>query len=150
MRELIKKLGLYTVCLCFALTGCVTNQGGIGSGTGASAGTNVGPQLSSLFGKSGIAVVDPAKPKLDVIIPVFDPGLSKEAERYKDEGVWPELRRAESNRFALKLKEAMEKTGAFGAVRVTPDQNATGDLYVLGKIMAVSYTHLTLPTNREV
>jgi hypothetical protein len=66
---------------------------------------------------------------------VFDPGLSEEAEDYKEEGVWPELRRAESNRFAVKLKEAMEKTGAFGAVRVTPDQNATGDLYVLGKIV---------------
>ncbi len=135
MRMLMKKLGVYTVCFCFALTGCVTNQGGTGNGTGASAGTNVGPQLSSLFGKSGTAVVDPAKPKLDVVIPVFDPGLSEEAEDYKEEGVWPELRRAESNRFAVKLKEAMEKTGAFGAVRVTPDQNATGDLYVLGKIV---------------
>ena len=45
------------------------------------------------------------------------------------------MRRAESVRFAIKLKEALEDTEAFGAVRVTPDQNATGDLYVLGKIV---------------
>ncbi|MDE0780690.1 MAG: hypothetical protein OSB67_08045 [Alphaproteobacteria bacterium] len=91
--------------------------------------------MSSLFDKSGTALVDPAKPKLDVIIPVFDPGLSEKGEDYKEDGVWPELRRAEAVRFAVKLKEALEDTGAFGAVRVTPDQNATGDLYVLGKIV---------------
>lgn len=130
MRLMLKKIGVYAVCSCFVLTGCVTNQG-----TGTGTGTAVGPQLSSLFDKTGEAVVDPAKPKLDVIVPVFDPGLSKSAEEYKEEGVWPELRRAEANRFALKLKEALEDTGAFGAVRVTPDQTATGDLYVLGKII---------------
>jgi hypothetical protein len=135
MRMLIKKMSVYTICFCFMLTGCVTNQGGTGSVDVASAGANVGPQLSSLFGKSGTAVVDPAKPKLDVIIPVFDPGLSEKAENYNEDSVWPELRRAESVRFAIKLKEALEDTEAFGAVRVTPDQNATGDLYVLGKIV---------------
>jgi len=134
MRMLMKKMGVYTLCFCFALTGCVTNQGGAGSAGGGS-GPGVGPQLSSLFGKTGEAVIDPAKPKLDIIVPVFDPGLSKAAEDYKEDGVWPELRRAEANRFALKLKQALEDTGAFGAVRVTPDQTATGDLYVLGKIV---------------
>lgn len=134
MRLLMKKIGVYAVCFSFVLTGCVTNQGGTGT-TGGVSGPSVGPQLSSLFDKTGDAVVDPAKPKLDIIVPVFDPGLSKTAEEYKEEGVWPELRRAEANRFAVKLKEALENTGAFGAVRVTPDQTATGDLYVLGKIV---------------
>jgi len=132
MSLMLKKIGVYAVCFCFVLTGCVTNQG---TGAGTASGPNVGPQLSSLFDKTGEAVVDPAKPKLDVIVPVFDPGLSKSAEEYKEEGVWPELRRAQANRFALKLKVALEDTGAFGAVRVTPDQTATGDLYVLGKIL---------------
>lgn len=134
MRMLMKKLGVYSLCFCFVLTGCVTNQGGTGSAGGAS-GPGVGPQLSSLFDKTGEAVVDPAKPKLDVIVPVFDPGLSEAAEDYREDGVWPELRRAEANRFAVKLKQALEDTGAFGAVRVTPDQTATGDLYVKGKII---------------
>ena len=133
MRLLMKKMGVYAICFCFVLTGCVTNQGG--AGTGSAGGPSVGPQLSSIFDKTGEAVVDPAKPKLDIIVPVFDPGLSKTAEEYKEEGVWPELRRAEANRFAVKLKEALEDTGAFGAVRVVPDQTATGDLYVLGKIL---------------
>ena len=73
--------------------------------------------------------------RLDVIVATFDPGLSKKAEAGEEEGIWPELRRAEANRFAWKLKEAMEDTRAFGAVRVMPDATATGELYVLGKIL---------------
>lgn len=136
MKKLFRKMGVYAVCACFTLTACVTNGnvGSGGAGTGTS-GPNVGPQLSSLFDPKGPAVVDPAKPRLDVIVPVFDPGLSDAGRNYEEEGIWPELRRAEANRFALKLKEALEKTGAFGAVRVTPDRNATGDLYVLGTIV---------------
>lgn len=73
--------------------------------------------------------------KLDVIIPVFDPGLSDLAVNYEEEGIWPELRRAEANRFAFKLKQALDETQRFGAVRVTPDKTASGDLYILGEIL---------------
>jgi hypothetical protein len=76
----------------------------------------------------------PMGPKLEVVIPVFDPGLSDNAENYEEEGIWPELRRAEANRFAYKLKQALDNSNAFSAVRVTPDETASGDLYVLGKI----------------
>ncbi|MBO6783637.1 MAG: hypothetical protein JJ899_10270 [Alphaproteobacteria bacterium] len=134
MKLFFRKTTVYAACFCLVLTGCVTNQGG--SGTGAAGGPGVGPQTSSLFGRTAQkVVVDETKPKLDIIVPVFDPGLTKTAEEYKEEGVWPELRRAEANRFAVKMKEALEATGAFGAVRVTPDRTATGDLYVLGKIL---------------
>ena len=54
-------------------------------------------------------------------------GLSDKAKNYEEEGIWPELRRAEANRFAYKLKLALEKTRVFGAVRVTPNQRASGD-----------------------
>ncbi|TQV78005.1 hypothetical protein FKG95_20710 [Denitrobaculum tricleocarpae] len=111
----------------FLLPGCES--------TGNKSGIAVGPQVSSLFDSDEKAVVDPSKPRLDVVIPVFDPGLSDDAENYAEEGVWPELRRAEANRFAYKMKEALEDTGAFGAVRVVPDGTATGDLYVLGQIV---------------
>jgi len=95
----------------------------------------VGPQPSSSY--TG-GVKDPsaiATPKPDVIIPVFDPGLPDPSKNV-DKDIWLELRRAEANRFAYKLKEQLEKTGRFGAVRVTPDQTATGDLYILGRIEA--------------
>lgn len=70
-------------------------------------------------------------PKLDVIIPVFDPNIPTKDKS----GVWPEVRRAEANRFALMMKQALERSNAFGAVRVTPDDSGFGDLYVHGKII---------------
>tara|TARA_B100000686_G_scaffold353967_1_gene461897 strand:+ start:1519 stop:2763 length:1245 start_codon:yes stop_codon:yes gene_type:complete len=109
----------------FLYTGCATNN------TKQSAG--VGPSLSSSYLNQNKHSTVQALPKLDVIIPVFDPGLPEDGD-YEDENIWPEIRRAESNRFAYKLKEKLDETGQFGAVRVTPDSTATGDLYILGQI----------------
>jgi hypothetical protein len=135
----LRKITTHVVCLTFVLSGCVTT-------TGSRSSMDIGPQLSSLLGQEVEPTIDPNKPKLDIVIPIFDPGLFDPSDVVIDkstgqpkpqsveEGVWPELRRAEANRFAYKLKLALEKTGAFGAVRVTPDQTATGDLYLLGMI----------------
>lgn len=146
----LKKQFVYTLSCAMVLSGCVTNTGGTNEGN---VGSIVGPQLSSLFDPKRDAIIDEEKHKLDVIIPVFDPGLPNnnttssqasastdpfapdEPEGSPSEQVWPELRQAEANRFAYQLKKAMDATGAFGAVRVTPDKTATGDLYVLGKIL---------------
>ena len=128
---LVKKLklcGVYFLCVLFAVSGC---QSGPGSGLGV----DVGPELSSFFESEREAKIDKTKKRLDVVIPVFDPGLSESAKNYEDDGVWPELRRAESNRFAYQLKVAMDNLDAFGAVRVTPDATATADLYALGEIL---------------
>lgn len=133
--KLGRRITAILVCCSLVLAGCVTPQGGSGG-----SGVSVGPQLSSIFnkatrlGKEQKDPRDPSRPKLDVIIPVFDPGLPEDEEDYDAEGLWPELRRAESVRFAYKMKLALEETGAFGAVRVTPDKTATGDLYLMGKI----------------
>ncbi|HIF51496.1 MAG TPA: hypothetical protein EYQ42_08240 [Thiotrichaceae bacterium] len=93
-----------------------------------------GPELSSTYEAKAVEIAYQGT-KLDVIIPVFDPGLTGNEKSYKEEGIWPELRRAEANRFAYKLKQALDNTNVFGAVRVTPDKTASGDLYVLGKII---------------
>ncbi len=118
--ELVKKLVVHLVCVALALSGCAANPG-------LRSGQNVGSPSSTLANVP--TPVD--KPRLDIIIPVFDPGL---VQGTVVDGVWPELRRAEANRFAHKLKLALEESGVFGAVRVTPDATATGDLYVMGKI----------------
>lgn len=91
----------------------------------------VGPTSSSKQNVKRQLKIDDVGIKLDIIVPVMDPGIP---EDYDKKGIWPELRRAEANRFSIALKAALENTGKFGAVRVTPDQSATGDLYVIGKI----------------
>ncbi len=133
MREIMfpKKTAISligTICILHALllSGCAINN--------RRPSTAVGPSLSSSYAKPEKIDSVEALPKLDVIIPVFDPGLP-EGEDYEDENIWPELRRAEANRFAYKLKGKLETTERFGSIRVTPDKTATGDLYILGRII---------------
>lgn len=75
-----------------------------------------------------------ALPRLDIAIPIFDPNIPADSEEWVKQNIWPELRRAEANYFATKLKKALEATNQFGAVRVTPTSEATADYYVLGRI----------------
>ncbi|MDC0947768.1 hypothetical protein OAS86_00265 [Gammaproteobacteria bacterium] len=77
---------------------------------------------------------------LDFVIPVFDPGLPTtgdgniDYQKVKDEGIWPQLRRAEARRFAVETKRAIENLGTFGAVSVVPTATASGDVYLLGRV----------------
>jgi hypothetical protein len=109
---LLKKTITVFVIFAFFLSGCATHNRTT---------STVGPQPSSSY--STMANNPPATPAplLEVIIPVFDPGLPEDMSEEDAREVWPELRRAEANRFALKMKDALEATGKFGAVRVRPE-----------------------------
>ena len=110
------------------LAGCA----GMGTMTG---GTPAGPAVGPGIDPPASAAADPySGVRLDVIVPVFDPGLPEDPDDYEKEGVWPELRRAEANRFAVALKKALQATGTLGDVRISPDAGASGDLYVIGAI----------------
>mgnify|MGYP001820646691 FL=1 len=69
---------------------------------------------------------------LDVGIPVFDPGLEDYDE---DERVYPEVRKAEARYMPNLLSQAMQDSGAWGAVRVVPDSTQITDLLVQGEIL---------------
>ena len=106
------------------LAGCVT--------MGTTSGPSVGPgSTAPAAGETDVAYEGV---RLDVIVPIFDPGLPEDPDDYENEDVWPELRRAEANRFAVALRQALQDTQVFGDVRVSPDSEATGDLYVMGRI----------------
>jgi len=141
MMLLKKSVSIVVACTIF-LSGCATGSAGLSQ-------PKVGPQLSSAYEKTVVQEETPSiqKPKLDIIVPVFDPGLPDDPEDYKDAGIWPELRRAEASRFAYQMKLALEETGAFGAVRVMPDSSATGDLYVVGKINESSGENVDIDIN---
>jgi len=116
---------IYLIILTHVLTGCAT--------TSSSGNLKTGPQLASAQEQN--KEIPYQGVKLDVIIPVFSPGLSDSAAEYEEEGIWPELRRAEANRFAYKLKTALDESGKFGAVRVAPNSTASGDLFAVGEII---------------
>lgn len=73
---------------------------------------------------------------LDVGIEIFDPGLPPGDEyALEDEGVYPDIRRAEARFFAVQLMETLQSTGLWGAVRVVPPGTDTVDLRVMGRIV---------------
>jgi hypothetical protein len=69
---------------------------------------------------------------LDVAVVVFDPGLEDYDE---DDQVYPEVRKAEARFMPMQLSQAMQDSGAWGAVRVVPNDSQVTDLMVHGKIL---------------
>lgn len=69
---------------------------------------------------------------LDVGVAIFDPGIEDLEE---DELVYPEVRRAESRFIPNELTKVLQESGAWGAVRVVPDDDQFTDLLVEGKII---------------
>lgn len=83
-----------------------------------------------------VANPDQAVPEellLDVNVAVFDPGLEDYEEA--DRQVFPEVRRAESRYMPGRLAEALQESGAWGAVRVVPDASQVSELLVTGTIL---------------
>jgi len=69
---------------------------------------------------------------LDVGVSIFDPGLDVEGN---EDFLYPEVRRAEARYMPYLLAEAVQSSGAWGAVRVVPNENQAVDLLVSGTIL---------------
>lgn len=72
---------------------------------------------------------------LDIGILPLDPGIPKSEEEVQEELIIPDVRRAESQYIAYHLKDTLELTGNWGAVRVTPQRSQTVDIDISGKIL---------------
>lgn len=74
----------------------------------------------------------PSEALLDVGIQPLDDGLHLTDE---DDTVFPEVRYAESIYFSNQLAKTMEKSGAWGAIRVVPNTDIVMDVYITGTIL---------------
>jgi hypothetical protein len=123
----------------------------VGPSVGPPIGTSAAPKIYEDRNKEQYAYN--SNTYLDVVIPVFSTGLPTDDRGgidYKtvgEEGLWPELRRAEANRFAVETKRAVEKLGTFGSVSVVPTATASGDVYVLGTIKESDSETIKLSVN---
>lgn len=75
---------------------------------------------------------------LDVTIEVFDPGLLDESvpvTKAEKQGVFPEVRRAEARFIPYQLKQTLQSTGNWGAVRVMPEGSSSAEVTVTGGII---------------
>ncbi|MCP4367707.1 MAG: PEGA domain-containing protein [Deltaproteobacteria bacterium] len=76
----------------------------------------------------------PESELLDVRIQIFDPGelpSSKNASR----GLSEEIRKAESHYMAIQLRNALQQSGHWGAVRVVPAGTSGDEVLVTGRIL---------------
>ena len=78
----------------------------------------------------------PPEDLLDVGIAIFVPGLPEDNEHAsEEEGVYPDVRKSESRFLPFHLKNTLESTGHWGAVRVVPPGIETVDVTVSGIIL---------------
>jgi len=73
---------------------------------------------------------------LDVGVMVFEPNVPDDYDKQIKENISPEVRRAEGNYIAYTLKNMLQSTGNWGAVRVIPRATNAVDVMVGGKILA--------------
>jgi len=72
---------------------------------------------------------------LDIGIIEFAPGIPESEGEIEKALIVPEVRRAESRFIAYHLRNTLEQTGNWGAVRVTPERSKAVDLTVWGEIL---------------
>src|SRR5690242_11131631 len=106
-----------------ALIGCVTSE------------TRPVPKVEA----KQATVHIPEAELLDVGIRVFDPGIPKNLEGNDDElakkRIYPDLRKAEARYLPTLLRETLESTSQWGAVRVIPATAEFVDVIVTGQIV---------------
>jgi hypothetical protein len=71
---------------------------------------------------------------LDVGIITFNPG-TEGVEIDEEEGIFPDIRKSEARYIPVHLKNTMQRTGYWGAVRVIPSRTEATDVMVTGKIL---------------
>lgn len=79
---------------------------------------------------------------LDVGVIPFDPGIENLSS--KDVTTLPEIRKAESMFLANQIAETLQRSGAWGAVRMVPGRQTVTDVYLEGDIVSSDGEELAL------
>ena len=118
-----KLLAATVVAASLALVGCVTSE------------TKPVPKIVA----KQSAVHIPEAELLDVGIRVFDPGIPKniegDDEALAKKRIYPDLRKAEARYMPTLLRETLESTAQWGAVRVIPSTAEFVDVIVTGQVI---------------
>lgn len=122
----VLRLTLTTVLILVSSTACTTTQ---------VVTSNSKPAVQS-------STLIPQDELLDIGIEPLNPNIPENLEQLEKELIVPDVRRAESSFIAYHLKDTLELTGNWGAVRVTPQSSNAVDLYVTGRILVSDGEHL--------
>jgi hypothetical protein len=72
---------------------------------------------------------------LNVDIAVFDPGIPADPQARKEENIFLQVRRAEARYLPVNLRQTLQDTGHWGAVRVVPEPVNSAELMLTGEIV---------------
>jgi len=81
---------------------------------------------------------------LDVAVRLFDPNVPQDPKKQEDEGIFPDVRNAESRYIPVLIRDTLEDTGQWGQVRVLPRDGTGMDVYVDGRIVVSDGRELEL------
>src|ERR1043165_5061914 len=119
----LKLFGTAIPVFALALAGCVTSE------------TKPVPKIEP----KQATVHIPDAELLDVGIRVFDPGIPKNLEDDEEalakKRIYPDLRKAEARYIPTLLRETLEGTAQWGAVRVIPNNAEFVDVIVTGQLI---------------
>ena len=95
-------------------------------------------QVISANSSPAVMASEPLSPEevLDIGIIAFDPNIPDDIEESNENLVVPDVRRAESRYIAYHLKNTLENTGNWGAVRVLPNSTESSHIEISGKILS--------------
>ena len=95
-------------------------------------------QVISANSSPAVMASKPLSPEevLDIGIITFDPNIPNDIEESNENLVVPDVRRAESRYIAYHLKNTLENTGNWGAVRVLPNSTESSHIEISGKILS--------------
>jgi hypothetical protein len=132
-RALPLKPGLLFACLCASLLGgCVVED------------TKPQAKVQATQAVSEI----PGDERLDVVIHSFDPGIPADLAADEDalakKRIYPDLRKAEARYIPVMLRNTLESSAQWGAVRVAPESVQFVDLAITGKIIESTGKHLEI------
>lgn len=132
-------------CFFVALAGagCASQSG---DSRASASRTAPAQETTNLVGAVELSRAPLQEPVLDLAVAVFDQGLDAETV---DAAVFPEIRKAESLMLPVILAQTLEDSGTFGAVRVTPDTNASMPLVLSGRIVQADGLALELAVRLE-
>ncbi|MEO7773566.1 MAG: hypothetical protein ABIT36_02420 [Steroidobacteraceae bacterium] len=90
---------------------------------------------------------------LDIAVQVFDPGippeLAMDEEALAKKRIYPDLRKAEARFIPAALRNTLESSAQWGAVRVVPETVEFVDVIVSGRILASTGKHLAVEISAQ-
>lgn len=103
--------------------------------------------LTRVEAKQALQVI-PDEQRLDVVVHAFDPGIPEDLAADEDalakKRIFPELRKAEARYFPVVLRNTLEGSAQWGAVRVAPESVRFVDVTVEGRILESTGKRLEL------